>query len=275
MYKGKTRLAARLLSIVLAAGMSVSGVSVSALAAEVSEEPSQQETVVTQEAAEERETVPAAEEEETEEVTEAEEDDLAEAEADAEMPAEPETETEEEEVTLEGEAAPAAEVQNDPKAAGDASREATHPENGFYTDDNGYLYYYENGEPVCGREFGVFDEVDNCYYYYRAYGDGHLYVNEWFEDYVDKYYYDSNGREVTGFVEINGTLYYFEPYLSRGGAFYDDKGDLYIVDKNGVATLVETENGWVETEDGNKYYLINGEAVKNQVIERTKVLLCW
>ena len=165
MYKGKTRLAARLLSIVLAAGMSVSGVSVSALAAEVSEEPSQQETVVTQEAAEEPETVPAAEEEETEEVTEAEEDDLAEAEADAEIPAEPEieaaaviepeaeaevtaepeTETEEEEVTLEGEAAPAAEVQNDPKAAGDASREATHPENGFYTDDNGYLYYYENG----------------------------------------------------------------------------------------------------------------------------------
>ena len=66
MYKGKTRLAARLLSIVLAAGMSVSGVSVSALAAEVSEEPSQQETVVTQEAAEEPETVPAAEEEETE-----------------------------------------------------------------------------------------------------------------------------------------------------------------------------------------------------------------
>ena len=34
MYKRKTRLAARLLSIVLAAGMSVSGVSVSALAAQ-------------------------------------------------------------------------------------------------------------------------------------------------------------------------------------------------------------------------------------------------
>ena len=286
MYKGKARLAARLLSIVLAAGMSISGVSVSALAAEVSEEPAQQEVVTEQAVTEESEAAPAAAEE-NEEVTEAEEDEFAEAGADAEIPvepenedaavtepeaeaevsAEPETETEEEEVTLEGEAAPAEEVQNDPAAAVGASREATHPENGFYTDDNGYLYYYENGEPVCGREFGVFDEVDNCYYYYRAYGDGHLYVNEWFEDYVDKYYYDSNGREVTGFVEINGTLYYFEPYLSRGGAFYDDKGDLYIVDKNGVATLAGTENGWVETEDGNKYYLINGEAVKNQVIE--------
>ena len=81
MYKRKTRLAARLLSIVLAAGMSVSGVSVSALAAEVSEEPAQQETVVTQEAAEEPEAAPAAEEE-NEEVTE------------ADVPAEPKDEAE-------------------------------------------------------------------------------------------------------------------------------------------------------------------------------------
>ena len=55
--------------------------------------------------------------------------------------------------------------------------------------------------------------------------------------------------------------------MSKGGAYYDDNGDLYLVDQNGVATLSETENGWVETEDGNKYYLIDGEAVKNQVIE--------
>lgn len=145
MYKGKTRLAARLLSIVLAAGMSVSGVSVSALAAEVSEEPAQQETVVTQEAAEEPEAAPAAEEE-NEEVME------------ADVPAEPKDEAEAK-VPVQGaeeESIPAA-VDTEVEAGEALSKDAP-PEEGFYTDDYGDIYYYMNGEPICGDTFSVYDE---------------------------------------------------------------------------------------------------------------------
>ena len=165
------------------------------------------------------------------------------------------------------------------------------PEDNGYWDENGERYYID-GSPVCSAVImidGAYYGFNNSGYLYRdcyfdiwsengysfdsyyALEDGHLLVNDWWdqEDWGRTHYFGSDGREVSGFVEIDGTLYYFDRYtgLVRGGAFYDDNGDLYIVDKNGVATLVETENGWVETEDGNKYYLINGEAVKNQVIE--------
>ena len=80
MFKGKKRLAARMLSIVLAAGMSVSGVSVGALAAEISDASTEQETVVEQAAAEEQEVVPEAEDEQ-EEIAEAETEEPAEPEA--------------------------------------------------------------------------------------------------------------------------------------------------------------------------------------------------
>ena len=140
MYKGKTRLAARLLSIVLAAGMSVSGVSVSALAAEASEESAQQETVTEQVVTEEPEAAPAAAEE-NEEVTEAEAP--AEPKAEAEVPAEPEAEE-----SVEAEA-PEAEEENIPAAvtgeveAGDELDKKAIPETGWYYDE-------EEGE-YCGR----------------------------------------------------------------------------------------------------------------------------
>ena len=59
------------------------------------------------------------------------------------------------------------EVQNDPAAAVSASREAAHRKTAF-TQMTMDIFIMRMGS-LYGKRFGVFDEVDNCYYY-RAYG---------------------------------------------------------------------------------------------------------
>ena len=312
MYKGKRRLAARLLSIVLAAGMSISGVSVGALAAEASDASAEQETVIEQAAAEEQEVVPEAEDEQ-EEIAEAETEEPAEPEAEEvseepetveEVSAEPDAEaeiTEETEEDAEAEAAEqaadaeeeivSATVEGEVDTVEDTSKNAA-PENGWYTDEYGDKFYYIDGEKVCdtiieidgdlygfdesgylyrNEGFYIWSDEDNQSYSYYAREDGSLVVNSWYQlDWEDtQRYFGEGGREAIGFAEIDGTLYYFEEYsgLSEGGVYYDDDGNMYIVDKNGVATLAEAQDGWVETEDGNKSYLIDGEAVRDKVME--------
>ena len=312
MVKGKRRLAARLLSIVLAAGMSVSGVSVGALAAEISDASTEQETVVEQAAAEEPEAVPEAEDEQ-EEIAEAEAEEPAEPEAEEisevpetveEVSAEPEAEAEITEETEEDEDAEAADqaadteeeivsatVESEVDTVEDTSKNAA-PDNGWYTDEYGDKFYYIDGEMVCDkvieidgdlygfdeygylysdRHFSMWFEEENCSYSFYALDDGRLVVNSWYQiEWEDRQrYFGEGGREAIGFAEIDGTLYYFEEYsgLSEGGVYYDDDRNMYIVDSNGVAVLVETTDGWVETEGGNKSYLIDGEAVRDEVME--------
>ena len=303
MYKGKTRLAARLLSIVLAAGMSVSGVSVSALAAEASDASTQQEAVTEQAATEEPEAAPAAEEE-NEEVPEVEAP--AEPKAEAEVPADPEAEE-----IVEAEA-PEAEEESIPAAvtgeveAGDELDKKAIPETGWYYDEEeGEYYYYQDGsylhEEVAWLpdkegsdevklygfndsgwmrydiDFYLYDEWADDEYHYRAHEDGHLYVNEWYGD--DPYhdhvsYYDEDGVSVTGLVKLQdryGTdmvLYCFsdEGWLMSNTMYIDDDGSFYQVSSNGVATLVEREDGWFTTYQGDIYYIQDGKAVRNTVL---------
>ena len=265
MYKRKTRLAARLLSIVLAAGMSVSGVSVSALAAEVSEEPAQQETVVTQEAAEEPEAAPAAEEE-NEEVTE------------ADVPAEPKDEAEAK-VPVQGaeeESIPAA-VDTEVEAGEALSKDAP-PEEGFYTDDYGDIYYYMNGEPICGDTFSVYDEEDGVDYYYRSYPEGMLLVDEWYEDGSGYYYYGENGRAPSGLFEIyepwaddesivDLRCFDYDGRMMTNTVYTDESGVQYEIDGFGIARLssIDYEEGWNLLDDGSYMYVESGRILTSTV----------
>ena len=153
----------------LAAGMSISGVSVGALAAEASDASAEQETVIEQAAAEEPEAVPEAEDEQ-EEIAEAETEEPAEPEAEEvseepetveEVSAEPDAEaeiTEETEEDAEAEAAEqaadaeeeivSATVEGEVDTVEDTSKNAA-PENGWYTDEYGDKFYYIDGEKVC------------------------------------------------------------------------------------------------------------------------------
>ena len=273
MYKGKTRLAARLLSIVLAAGMSVSGVSVNALAAEVSEEPAHQETMVTHEAAEE----PEAEEEETEETLETAAEDSAEPEA--EIPAEPKAEVEAE--VLEQEADTAAEEDNIP-AVVDTEVEALSkdapPEEGFYTDEYGDIYYYMGGEPVCGDTFSVYDEEDGVDYYYRSYPEGMLLVDEWYEDGSGYYYYGENGRAPSGLFEIyepwaddesivDLRCFDYDGRMMTNTVYTDESGVQYEIDGFGIARLssIDYEEGWNLLDDGSYMYVESGRILTSTV----------
>lgn len=126
-------------------------------------------------------------------------------------------------------------------------------------------------------DFYLYDEWADDEYHYRAHEDGHLYVNEWYGDdpYYDQVsYYDENGVSVTGLVKLQdryGTdmvLYCFsdEGWLMSNTMYIDDDGSFYQVSSDGTATLVEREDGWFTTYQGDIYYIQDGKAVSNTVL---------
>lgn len=174
---------------------------------------------------------------------------------------------------------------------------------GEFVEEDGKVYYYENGSLVTNR-IVEFEEEDGttyaCYFhgdgsmmidnkdwvsclveegsfsegYIRADENGHL-ITGWFEISAESTpqgkvlyeYYDSDYFQVTDeIIEVNGNEYYLGPngYLVTDSQIVID-GKLYEADADGVLTESEvtTEEQWVEM--GNQRYLfIDGKAVTNQ-----------
>lgn len=268
MYRGKRDALMRVLSVVMAAGISVSGLPVGALAAEAEEPAAQQEAVIVQEEA-------AEPEQEAEEVS-------VEQEEEEEAPVE-------EEVLPETEAA---EEQADDIAVKGAVEETTtnakDVADGWYYEEDEWgdmqTFYYVDGEYLRGvQEIGgywyYFNDwgwlmQDFASYYidqdtdqecqFRTHSDGRLYVNEWYEEYGETYYYGERGIGADGLTTIDGTLYAFD--LSRlltNTTYSDETGD-YYVDEDGVATKLEWVEGWNEL-GGEKYYVVDGEPICEEV----------
>ena len=171
MYKGKRKVLMKVLSLALAAGMSVSGLPVSALAAETADADVQEEAVVEPETAIEpaedsHETQEAEVPSEVEEAAPSEVEEAAPSEAEDAAPSEMEEEvSKKEEEEVPEEEVPAEEKEEQPEEsivvndAKKAERAEAPAKNGDGWDAN-HEKYYVNGEPVCDTVM----EIDGEYY---------------------------------------------------------------------------------------------------------------
>ena len=155
--------------------------------------------------------------------------------------------------------------------------------NNSWLDANGERYYVKDGafleqcvEQIDGIYYGFdsrgclyvnrefFDaKADACY---RAKEDGSLYINEWYIDSNDKYYYGEGGKAYRGLQVIDGKQYYFSSngYVYTNSVITAEDGKKYYCDAEGVATEEEVTNGWKET-DGKRYYVKDGKRLENCV----------
>ena len=161
---------------------------------------------------------------------------------------------------------------------------ATELANNDWTEVNGEYYYVKDGQVLkeciekigdfyygfgwkgamyADREFSIWNEETRESHYYRAKADGSLYVNEWYDDGHEKYYYGADAEAYTGLQTVEGKQYYF----SNWGSLFRDKiitaedESRYYCDAEGIATKLP-ETGWAEM-GGNYYYIKDGEFLKN------------
>lgn len=100
---------------------------------------------------------------------------------------------------------------------------------------------------------------------YRVRKGGFLYVNEWYINGNEKYYYGENGVGASGICIIDGIVYYFDSDSRvRTGYAFEADGKAYISDKQGVSHEIEGDNKWVQY-DGTYYYLKDGHFLKECV----------
>ena len=115
--------------------------------------------------------------------------------------------------------------------------------------DGKYYGFDYNGILYVNEAFNT-SYSDGTSYSYRAKEDGSLYVNVWYTDSYNWYYYGEDGKAYTGIHTINGKQYYFDRYgwLYKNGIIRDND-KTYYCDEEGIATDV-TGGGWVQ-KDGN------------------------
>ena len=343
MYKGKRKVLMKVLSLALAAGMSVSGLPVSALAAETADADVQEEALIepetaiepaedsneTQEAeapAEAEEAAPAeveevaeeAEEEalaEAEEAAPAEEEEVAE-EAAEEVPAETEEKVPSEEERADEASAEEKQELPEESIIVDAKEEVVRAEvhankgaaknsetplvsaefiQGWTTVIDGVSYGTDGENIICNQLFYVQGGRMSEDYFYCASEDGSIVVNDWrYHEYGDEeywFYFGQDGQAACGFTQIGGSMYYFYesennslyeemPYhynrfnwhanreLCTSGVVYNKENDTsYLISENGAATAIDKTEGWYNSDNGDTYYLINGESVMYDVLE--------
>jgi glucan-binding YG repeat protein len=129
---------------------------------------------------------------------------------------------------------------------------------------NGKLYFVENGKPI---EKGLFKFGE--YYYYSEY-DGSLIVNaKWYAWKVDAsselpigtYEFDAQGRllgsdnatvgGVSGIVEKNGKLYYYENGKPYEKGLFELDGDYYYAEYDGSLIMNQSWYAWKLDESSN------------------------
>ena len=162
-------------------------------------------------------------------------------------------------------------------------------EDGWHKDEDGNDTYIKDGELVKNEVI----EIDGKYYgfgyngilyknetfymwdysgnssntvFYRAKEDGSLYVNEWYEQWGDRYYYGENGAAYSGIHTVDGKTYCF----AEVGNIYTERcvlvdGKSYYCNSEGIISPVLNE-GWNEAE-GKYFYVKAGEYLSNIAVE--------
>ena len=259
MYKGKRKVLMKVLSLALAAGMSVSGLPVSALAAETADAEVQEEAVVETETAIEPaedsdETQEAEVPSEVEESAPSEVEEAAPSEAEDAAPSEMEEEVskkEEEEVSAETveevlseeevpeEEVPTEEKEEQPEEsivvndAKKAERAEALAKNGDGWDAN-HEKYYVNGEPVCDTVM----EIDGEYYGFDY--EGYMERNTMFPIYDEEaerdIYYcatEDGPLVVNGWADMSFGPHYFGEGGRSACGFTQIDGTMYFFASDG------------------------------------------
>lgn len=118
---------------------------------------------------------------------------------------------------------------------------------GEIVDKNGVLYYYEAGKPT---EKGLFI-LDGCYYY--SVYDGTLVVDQkyyaWKLDSsselpVGHYEFAADGKILSGIVEKNGKLYFYENGKPAHKGFFKYEGNYYFAQYDGMLITDQKYYAW-------------------------------
>ena len=140
--------------------------------------------------------------------------------------------------------------------------------NTIFEIDGNYYGFDLEGRMYDDQEFYINSQA------FRAKKGGSLYRKEWYKekrfDVVSGYYYGTDCAALVGYSKVDGKYYYFNSTgLSAADTLVrDDKtGRLYAADKKGIVKPVTITTGWVETGKGTWYYLLDGEAVTDQVVK--------
>ena len=124
-------------------------------------------------------------------------------------------------------------------------------------DSNGHMY--DNNS-----SFSSYDSNGN-WGYFRARSGGKLYVNSWYQNGDNWYYYGEGGKAPSGFVTVSGKQYYFDDNgRMRTECAINYDGKAYYINNNGTAS--EMKEGWNKY-DGKYYYVLDGYAVTYRAIK--------
>ena len=166
------------------------------------------------------------------------------------------------------------------------------PASGWFKIDGGY-YYFANKEPYksgvyrvnntlygfdySGRmyqdqdfSFGTYDSNtgEYVYSYYRAKEDGALYVNQWYQEGSNWYFYGAEGKGYNDFYVVGGTWYFFDrARMVTNSLVWSDKYEkFYVISADGKSSKEIKADGWVAV-DKDYYYVLNGQICKERVIK--------
>ncbi|MBQ9872349.1 MAG: hypothetical protein IJM27_10535 [Eubacterium sp.] len=160
--------------------------------------------------------------------------------------------------------------------------------NGWEEDDNGKRYYVndvyltntvrkidsvyygfgDDGYMYQSCPFTAYSEelAETCIF--RADDEGHLFVNRWYKDGMDYYYFGDGGAAASGIRTLGTITYCFQDDgLMKRSCWDSADGVNYYVDADGHATALENNSWNTLTEGGNRYfyYVKDGVILKDQV----------
>ncbi|WP_029231365.1 Ig-like domain-containing protein [Butyrivibrio sp. VCB2006] len=127
----------------------------------------------------------------------------------------------------------------------------------WYTKWEATYYETEDGKTLEGIQ-----KVDGVYYCFNS--KGAKQTSLFAEDGSNKYYFDKDGKMVTGWMTRWGAVYYFDENGVMQTGFVDADGATYYFSASGAR---QTSN-WI-TENGNKYYVkSDGTVAKSEWINK-------
>ncbi|WP_418292379.1 glycoside hydrolase family 70 protein [Limosilactobacillus vaginalis] len=94
-----------------------------------------------------------------------------------------------------------------------------------------------------------FETKDGKVYYYDA--ENHMYQNQWYENWGNKYYFGDDGARITSAIhDIDGATYYFDNQgIMKSDYFLNQGGEVYYFGKDGKEYKDQFYSNW-----GNMYY---------------------
>lgn len=125
--------------------------------------------------------------------------------------------------------------------------------------DNALYVFDANGEMVVNDTCYAYPkgDTDGERYIYRTDSDGHA-IKGWYENQNGWYYYDAEGRGVSGIQTINQSMYYFVDSEMQLNTKSVKDGKLYVFGGDGVGAEY-TKDGWV----GSRYMHNGGYYIKD------------